>query len=97
MNNIIVHRYLYNDLGILHRDISLNNILLRRGTGADETDEAVGLLIDFDYAELLILDGSSESVDEVASSSGSSESSDSPHQSHIKPFRTVRFYLFADL
>ena len=46
MTTFIAHRYLFNELGILHRDISLNNILLRRVADADE---AVGLLIDYDY------------------------------------------------
>jgi hypothetical protein len=52
---------LFNDHGILHRDISLNNILLYR---AKEDETADGLLIDFDYSEELdILDSESDTLD----------------------------------
>ena len=41
------HRYLYNHVGILHCDLSLNNILLNR---KNKGLEAIGLLIDYDYS-----------------------------------------------
>ena len=41
------HRYLYNHVGILHCDLSLNNILLNRKNNGSE---AIGLLIDYDYS-----------------------------------------------
>jgi serine/threonine protein kinase len=47
-HRILAHKTLFNDYGILHRDISLNNILLHR---AKEDGPADGLLIDFDYSE----------------------------------------------
>lgn len=90
-----MHRYLYNELGILHRDISLNNILLRRVADADE---AVGLLIDYDYAELLLLD--SEGLPESASDADPMDSAtlDEQNESNIKTFRTVSFFIqFTDL
>lgn len=43
----IAHRYLYNHVGILHCDLSLNNVLLTRK--GDES-EATGLLIDYDHS-----------------------------------------------
>jgi hypothetical protein len=43
---------LFNDYGILHRDISLNNLLLYR---PKEDEIASGLVIDFDYSEELDL------------------------------------------
>ena len=43
----IAHRYLHNHVGILHCDLSPNNILLNREN--DEL-EAIGLLIDYDYS-----------------------------------------------
>jgi len=45
--SFIAHRYLYNRLGILHCDLSINNILLIR---KDNESEATGLLIDYDYS-----------------------------------------------
>ena len=59
-------------------------ILLRRAAGADE---AVGLLIDFDYAELLLLENSP--IPESVSDDGLDESYEPP----VKHFRTVSFYL----
>lgn len=44
----LAHDILFNDYAILHRDISLNNILLFR---PDSNTEAGGLLIDLDYGE----------------------------------------------
>ncbi len=41
------HHYLYNNVGILHCDLSLNNILLNR---KNNSSEAIGLLIDYDYS-----------------------------------------------
>jgi len=41
------HRYLYDRVGILHCDLSINNVLLVR---KDNDSEATGLLIDYDYA-----------------------------------------------
>lgn len=43
----IAHRYLYNHVGILHSDLSVNNVLLNR---EDNESEAVGLLIDYDHS-----------------------------------------------
>jgi protein kinase-like protein len=85
-----VHRYLYNELGILHRDISLNNILLRR---VEDADEAVGLLIDYDYAELLLLEPevSPESGQDAVAMNSGSETPDKEDETHIKTFRTVSF------
>lgn len=85
-----MHRYLYNELGILHRDISLNNILLKR---AADADEAVGLLIDYDYAELLLLEpvGSPESASDANATDFGSETSDEQNDANIKTFRTVSF------
>lgn len=90
MTTFIAHRYLFNELGILHRDISLNNILLRRVADADE---AVGLLIDYDYAELLLLDleGLPESSSDAAAMDSGSETLDEQNESNIKTFRTVSF------
>lgn len=72
----------------MHRDISLNNILLRR---AADADEAVGLLIDYDYAELLLLDpeGLPESASDAIAVDSGSEIVD--EQNDIKTFRTVSF------
>jgi|SRR5882762_3111665 len=62
---------LFNDHGILHRDISLNNILLYR---AKEDQAADGLLIDFDYSEELdILD---KELDEFDALNGDSDGED---------------------
>ena len=44
---MIAHCYLYDHLKILHCDLSLSNVLLNR---TDDESEAVGLLIDYDYA-----------------------------------------------
>jgi Fungal protein kinase len=41
------------DLRLLHRDISIGNILLSRPVGRED---AVGLLIDFDYSDKLETD-----------------------------------------
>ncbi|KAJ1720463.1 hypothetical protein LPJ53_004914, partial [Coemansia erecta] len=43
------HSSLVNDCGILHRDISTNNILVVRDNG-DSSATPHGLLIDFDFA-----------------------------------------------
>jgi hypothetical protein len=42
------HKLIWNDLHILHQDISINNLLLRR---LSSTELTTGLLIDFDYAQ----------------------------------------------
>ena len=53
---------LFNQHGILHRDISLNNLLLYR---PKEDEAADGLLIDFDYSEELeLLDANEEHAKE---------------------------------
>jgi hypothetical protein len=51
-HKFLAHKTLFNDYGILHRDISLNNILLNRHNVDGAAD---GLLIDFDYSEELEL------------------------------------------
>jgi hypothetical protein len=45
--SFIAHRYLHNCVGILHCDLSINNVLLIR---KDSECEATGLLIDYDYS-----------------------------------------------
>jgi len=52
-HKFLAHRLLFNDHGILHRDISLNNLLLYQ----PKTNEspADGLLMDFDNSEELDL------------------------------------------
>ena len=67
----------------------MNNILLRR-----DTDEAVGLLIDYDYAEMLLLENPPESASDADAVASGSESLSEVHGSNIKPYRTVSFYLF---
>jgi hypothetical protein len=48
-HRFIAHQDLFNDHGILHRDISVNNLLINV-----PVDKPVcGLLIDFDYSEQL--------------------------------------------
>lgn len=49
MVNFVAHSHLYNVLGILHRDISVNNIMIHKRNA----HEATGLLIDFDYGEFI--------------------------------------------
>ena len=44
---LAAHKCLWENLGILHRDISIGNILLYRN---GESEEAAGLLIDFDFS-----------------------------------------------
>jgi serine/threonine protein kinase len=56
-HRFLAHRMLFNDHGILHRDISLNNILFYR---PKEDETADGLLIDFDYSEELDIDDGEE-------------------------------------
>jgi hypothetical protein len=52
-------------------------------------DEAIGLLIDYDYAELLLLlDSPQADNTDVAPDPGKSS------QPFVKPIRTVSFYLF---
>ena len=46
----IAHKYLCETLKILHCDISVGNILLYR---PDESKEANGLLVDFDFAKTI--------------------------------------------
>jgi serine/threonine protein kinase len=59
-HRFLAHQRLFNNHGILHRDISLNNILLYRA----EDETADGLLIDFDYSEELdILDRELDALD----------------------------------
>ena len=53
------HQYLCETLHILHRDISIGNILLYR---AEEGQEATGLLVDFDFAMSFPDPEASESV-----------------------------------
>lgn len=86
-SQVLAHRTLYNEYGILHRDISLNNLLLYR----PKVDEvADGLLIDFDYSEELELYDANEehalkereasmneSADEAEAVTGSSSNSES--------------------
>jgi serine/threonine protein kinase len=60
------HKSLCEDLRILHRDISLSNLLLTRRTSS--TEHAVGLLIDFDYALQLPLNG--DTSDETVIATG---------------------------
>jgi hypothetical protein len=64
---------LFNDHGILHRDISLNNLLLYR---PKEDENADGLLIDFDYSEELdILDADGkQAIEESEATSNVKES-----------------------
>ena len=100
---------LFNDHGILHRDISLNNILLYRLKDDESGD---GLLIDFDYSEELdILDSDGEhamgeceaTIDEAADVEESetdeaadmeeSEASIDAAGSGIDSIRTVRSHL----
>jgi len=45
---LIAHRYLYDNLKILHCNLSVSNVLLNR---KDDESEPVGLLIDYDYSE----------------------------------------------
>ena len=87
----MVHQYLYNDLGILHRDISLKNILLRRVGGSDE---AVGLLIDFYYAKMLLLEGLPASASDFDGVVSGSESLDDQYQPYDRTFCTVSYILF---
>ena len=42
-----MHRYLYYHVGILHSDLSINNVLLNRENSGSA---AVGLLIDYDHS-----------------------------------------------
>jgi Fungal protein kinase len=61
-----VHKYLVNHLKILHQDISIGNVMLSRPTGREN---AVGLLVDFDYSNKIEVDsedvqGDEEWVDE---------------------------------
>lgn len=48
MDIVRTHAYLTNELRILHRDISIGNVMLNRRDGHEN---ASGLLIDFDYSE----------------------------------------------
>lgn len=60
-HRFLAHQILFNNHGILHRDVSLNNILLYR---AKKDETADGLLIDLDYSEELdILDGELDAFD----------------------------------
>ncbi len=43
----IAHRYLHDRVGILHCDLSINNVLLIR---KDDKSKATGLLIDYGYS-----------------------------------------------
>src|ERR1700675_5029450 len=65
-NQYAAHKSLCEDLKILHRDISFTNLLLRR---TSPTGLAVGLLIDFDYAQHLNEDASDETVVATGNSS----------------------------
>jgi hypothetical protein len=58
-NQYAAHKSLCEDLHILHRDISFSNLLMTRSTS---TQLAVGLLIDFDYAQHLNDDAPDETV-----------------------------------
>ena len=58
---LAAHQYLCETLHILHRDISIGNILLYR---AEEDQEATGLLIDFDFSTSFNPEEASESVPE---------------------------------
>ena len=67
-NQYAAHKSLCEDFRILHRDISFSNLLLTRRTS---TELAVGLLIDFDYAEHLQLndDASDKTITAACDSS----------------------------
>lgn len=76
------------ELGILHRDISLNNLLLLDSSG--ELERRTGLLIDFDYSAFIQnVNGEFLATPESdqAQSSGSSGHSG-------KHERTVFFFFF---
>lgn len=90
------HRILFNEHGILHRDISLNNLLLYR---PKEDEDADGVLIDFDYSEELdIIDSDSDakeseaSINEAADVEGG-EASTNEATSGIDSIRTVCSHL----
>jgi hypothetical protein len=106
-HRFLAHQMLFNDHGILHRDISLNNILLYRLKDDESGD---GLLIDFDYSEELdILDSDGEhamgeceaTIDEAAdveeSEARTDEAADMEESeaagSGIDSIRTVRSHL----
>jgi serine/threonine protein kinase len=72
-NQYSAHKSLCEDLQILHRDISFSNLLLTRPSS---TQLAVGLLIDFDYAQHL-QDASEETVATGESSSNTRTSAES--------------------
>jgi hypothetical protein len=66
-NQYAAHKSLWEDLKILHRDISFTNLLLTR---PPSTDLAVGLLIDFDYAQHL--QSNEDASDETVVATGNS-------------------------
>ncbi|KIL55421.1 hypothetical protein M378DRAFT_17957 [Amanita muscaria Koide BX008] len=57
---LAAHKYLWENLQILHRDISIGNILLYR---AEEGQEANGLLIDFDFSTTFVPDSVNDEDD----------------------------------
>jgi hypothetical protein len=59
---LIAHRYLYNHVGVLHSDLSVNNILLHR---EDNESAAVGLLIDYDHSIMMEVDSKDENQRDV--------------------------------
>lgn len=57
--HLVAHGYLTRNLRILHRDISIGNIMLARQEGSEV---ARGLLIDFDYSEELDEENTVDSI-----------------------------------
>jgi serine/threonine protein kinase len=71
-NQYTAHKSLCEDYRILHRDISFSNLLLTRPSS---TEPAVGLLIDFDYAQHMNEDASEEMVVTAGDSSPNTRAS----------------------
>ena len=97
-HRLLAHQKLFNEHGILHRDISLNNLLLYR---PKVDDTANGLLIDFDYSEELeLLDALEEHASEECDDARINESADAAKDvtglsqtPGIDSIRTVRSHL----
>ena len=91
--NFVAHSHLYNVLGILHHDISINNILLHRLN----VYETIGLLIDFDYGEFInfkdiasVNSSPATSNESVSDASDTNAASDiSGGATHYESIRTV--------
>ena len=96
----IAHHYLYNQLGILHCDLSPNNILLHRKDGESE---AIGLLIDFDHSvgtkavypkdpqRTMTGDCATDAAEDVAGGRIPTVSEPNPHSRPT--FRAVRLFI----